>query len=172
MNTDNAMFWRDEDGKVCSGFIDWGRFKRDNFARGLSNGYMCCDLCELVQLSDEQWIKNFIESFANAGGRKLTFDVFWEHYMLSWLLQGLSIVDNPRQLALTGSPYLIPPQSSTIKSYKDPRIFRLPQYMNGMVAMIRNFLYYWKCRDLPSFWNRWKKLHIDTTGGKGKWILK
>lgn len=163
MNTDNAMFWRDEVGNVQSGFIDWGRFKRDNIARGLSNGYMCCDLCELVQASDEQWIKNYIESFTASGGPTLNFDVFWEHYMLSWLLQGLAAVDLPRQLILTGSPHVTPDGWKTISDYRDPRIFRLPNYNNGMVAIIRNFAYYWKCKDLPSFWQRWKAKHLDST---------
>lgn len=172
MNTDNAMFWRDGDGKVCSGFIDWGRFKRDNFARGLSNGYMCCDLCELVQLSDEQWIRNFIEAFVSSGGPHLDFDLFWEHYMLSWLLQGLAAVDLPRQLTLTGSPHVLPENLNKLKSYKDPRIFRLPGYNNGQFAIFRNFVYYWRCRDLPAFWQRWKKAHIDFSSAKEKWKLK
>ena len=38
--------------QVHSGFIDWGRFKKDNFARALSNGYMCTDLCEMLQQHD------------------------------------------------------------------------------------------------------------------------
>merc|ERR1719480_489223 len=150
MNTDNAMFWRDEFGNVESGFIDWGRFKRDNFARGLSNGYMCSDLCEMVQDSDEAWIRSFIDAFGKAGGPRLQFEVFWEHYMVSWLLQGLSSVDLPRQLYLTGSPYMTEEGWPQIKSYKDPRIFRLPNYNNGMCAIIRNFAYYWVRKDLPA----------------------
>lgn len=161
MNTDNAMFWRDEAGRVCSGFIDWGRFKRDNFARALSSGYMCCDLCEVVQLSDEAWIRSFIDALAESGGPRLDFNVFWEHYMLAWLLQGLAAVDLPRQLFLTGSSYMTPDGWLKIPSYKDPRIFRLPNYNNGMVAILRNFVYYWKCRDLASFWDRWKKKHLE-----------
>jgi len=170
MNTDNAMFWRDDDGNVCSGFIDWGRFKRDNFARGLNNGYMCSDLCEMVQQSDEQWIKNFIDTFQASGGPKLKFEVFWEHYMLAWLLQGLAAVDLPRQLILTESPWMTDEGWSYIKSYKDPRVFRLPNYNNGMCAIIRNFCYYWRCRDLPGFWEDWKQKHLNTE--KSVWVLK
>ena len=61
MNTDNASFWRDEEGKVQSGFIDWGRFKQDNFARGLTNGYMCCDLCEFIE-NDKKLVQSFADS--------------------------------------------------------------------------------------------------------------
>jgi len=161
MNTDNAMFWRDENGDVCSGFIDWGRFKRDNFARGLSNGYMCCDLCELVQQSDREWITNFIDILGKEGGPKLDFNVFWEHYMLAWLLQGLPSVDLFRQLALTGSPFMTPEGWKLIPSYKDPRVFRLPQYQNGMTAIMRNFVYYWRCKNLPAFWEKWKSTNLD-----------
>merc|ERR1711933_705411 len=135
------------------------------------NGYMCSDLAEMVQQSDEQWIKNFIEAFEEGGGPHLKFEVFWEHYMLSWLLQGLAVVDLPRQLILTGSPYMTNEGWLGIKSYKDPRIFRLPNYNNGMCAIIRNFVYYWRCRDLPSFWESWKKEHLDWEK-KGPWTLK
>jgi len=168
MNTDNAMFWRDDGGGVCSGFIDWGRFKRDNFARGLSNGYMCSDLCELVQESDERWIRNFIEAFVDAGGPPLDFDLFWEHYMLSQLLGGLAAIDLPRQLELTGSPDMTREGWRSIRDYKDPRVFRLPNYNNGMCAIIRNFAYYWKCKDLPAFWEGWKTKHADRLKPKGR----
>mmetsp|Transcript_86904 Transcript_86904/g.202307 ORF Transcript_86904/g.202307 Transcript_86904/m.202307 type:complete len:353 (-) Transcript_86904:67-1125(-) len=160
MNTDNAIFWRDDEGNLQSGFIDWGRFKQDNFARGLSNGYMCTDLAELMQHKDEHLIRSYIGEYIAEGGPHLEFDVFWEHYMLSWLLLGLSAVDLPRQIFMCGSKHVTPEGWGSIKHYKDPRIFRMPNYNNGMVAIVRNFAHYWKLKELPRFWNRWKKKHL------------
>ena len=42
MNIDNAFFWRDAAGKVESGFIDWGRFRQENYASALIHGFSCC----------------------------------------------------------------------------------------------------------------------------------
>ena len=119
MNTDNASFWRDEEGKVQSGFIDWGRFKQDNFARGLTNGYMCCDLCEFVQENDKKLVQSFADT-TNAEGGKIDGKVLWEQYLLSWLLLGLSIVDLPRQILFT-SPHTTEAGWKLITDYKDPR---------------------------------------------------
>merc|ERR1712050_138389 len=108
----------------------------------------------------------FVETLASEGGPRLEFEIIWEHYMLSWLLQGLAAVDLPRQLGLMGWKYMTPEAFKSIKSYKDPRVFRMPNYMAGCFAIIRNFAFYWKCRDLPSFWSCWKKTRLDPSGSK------
>eukprot|EP00415_Alexandrium_ostenfeldii_P004062 UN4062 len=160
MNTDNAIFWRDEAGNLESGFIDWGRFKQDNFARGLSNGYMCTDLAEFMQEHDKRLIRNYIAEYVGEGGPMVDFDTIWEHYMLSWLLLGLAAVDLPRQIFMCGSKHVVPEAWPYIHDYKDPRVFHMPNYNNGMVAIVRNFAYYWKFKDLAGFWNGWKKKHL------------
>jgi hypothetical protein len=154
MNTDNASFWRDEQGRVQSGFIDWGRFKRDNYARGLTNGYMCTDLCEFLQAEDEKLVRAFAAAYNGAGG-SLDASRLWEQYLVAWLLLGLSIVDLPRQILFT-SPHTTQEGWKRIKSYKDPCIFHMPNYTNGTVAMCRNFAYYWHTKDLGGLWQKWK----------------
>ena len=161
MNTDNASFWRDEQGRVQSGFIDWGRFKQDNFARGLTNGYMCTDLCEFLQAEDERLVRAFAGAYNEAGG-SLDADRLWEQYLVAWLLLGLSIVDLPRQILFT-SPHTTEDGWKTIDDYKDPRIFHMPNYTNGTVAMCRNFACYWHSKDLGSVWQTWKAKHLTPT---------
>jgi len=156
MNTDNAIFWRDEKGKVESGFIDWGRFKRNNMARGLTTGYMCTDMVEFMQERDRDLIKVFVDEFNESGGPTIKFETFWEHYLLSWLLLGLLAVDMPHQIWI-GSVYTGPEGWADIKDYKDPRVFRMPNYSNGNLAMLRNFVAYWKGKDLPAFWKKWRE---------------
>ena len=160
MNTDNASFWRDEEGRVQSGFIDWGRFKKDNFARGLTNGYMCTDLCEFLQAHDESLVRGYASAY-NAAGGTLDADQLWEQYLVSWLLLGLSIVDLPRQILFT-SPHTTEEGWRTIETYRDPRIFHMPNYSNGTVAMCRNFAYYWHAKDLSSVWQAWKAKHLTS----------
>merc|ERR1719323_815451 len=104
MNTDNAIFWRDGEGRIESGFIDWGRFKRNNLARGLTTGYMCTDLAQLMQESDKGLCNIFCEEYMKEGGPTISKHTFWEHYMLSWLLLALLCVDLPHQIWIS-SPY-------------------------------------------------------------------
>lgn len=160
MTADNAFFWRDEHGRVECGFIDWGRFKQDNFARALAQGYFNCDLCEFVQANDELLIRSFIEEFAAAGGPSLAFEDVWDDYLLTWCLLGLQIMDMPKMIWTCGSPHVTPEGWPSIEDYRDPRVFGMPNYSNGMVAIVRNFAYYWKRRDLPGFWARFKAAHL------------
>jgi len=175
MNTDNATFWRDADGRVHSGFIDWGRFKKDNFARALSNGYMCTDLCETLQQHDEHLIRTYIAAFNAAAEGKATpldFDVMWKQYLLSWLLLGLSAVDMPRQICYLCGPNTALEQWATIRDYKDARVFNMPQYMNGCVAIVRNFAHYFCTKQLAAFWAEWKRENLEEVPGEYSLSLK
>mmetsp|Transcript_87988 Transcript_87988/g.204750 ORF Transcript_87988/g.204750 Transcript_87988/m.204750 type:complete len:92 (-) Transcript_87988:84-359(-) len=78
--------------------------------------------------------------------------------MLSWCLLGLLCVDLPHQIWIT-SPYTTPEGWPSIRDYKDPRVFHMPNYTNGNIAMLRNFVWYWKYKDLPAFWKKWRKAH-------------
>eukprot|EP00747_Dinoflagellata_sp_TGD_P179093 gnl/TRDRNA2_/TRDRNA2_29280_c0_seq1.p1 gnl/TRDRNA2_/TRDRNA2_29280_c0~~gnl/TRDRNA2_/TRDRNA2_29280_c0_seq1.p1 ORF type:complete len:145 (-),score=27.66 gnl/TRDRNA2_/TRDRNA2_29280_c0_seq1:61-438(-) len=111
----------------------------------------------MIQERDEDLIRAFIDSFQTAGGPRLKFDTFMEHYYLSWLLQGLAAVDLPRQIFLIGSEYVTPEKLPDIPTYRDPRIFAMPMYNNGMIAIAREFVHYWVQKDLPAFWARWRK---------------
>jgi hypothetical protein len=208
MNTDNATFWRDADGRVHSGFIDWGRFKKDNFARALSNGicspsigdtaecsrthiagrsllltrvpgssagYMCTDLCETLQQHDEHLIRTYIAAFnavAEGKATPLDFDVMWKQYLLSWLLLGLSAVDMPRQICYLCGPNTALEQWATIRDYKDARVFNMPQYMNGCVAIVRNFAHYFCTKQLAAFWAEWKRENLEEVPGEYSLSLK
>ena len=93
--------------------------------------------------------------------------MLWEQYLLSWLLLGLSIVDLPRQILFT-SPHTTEAGWKLITDYKDPRVFRMPNYTNGTVAMVRNFAYYWHTKDLGGVWRRWKAAHLHKHMSKEK----
>ena len=49
----------------------------------------------------------------------------------------------------------------TIETYRDPRIFHMPNYRHGMVHMARTFAYYWHHRNLPASHNRSQLLSLS-----------
>lgn len=158
MNIDNAFFWRAENGEVESGFIDWGRFRNDNYASAMMNGFGCCDLPEFMVECDRKLLQYFCDVYAEEHKPGVVkFEGLWECYMVNWCLQSLFLVN----LADTG---IYPSWEHTrqecwhnIKHYKDPRIHHMPNCNAGWIAMIRQFAHHWKAKDLPNWWNAWRK---------------
>jgi len=154
MNIDNAFFWRGEDGNVESGFIDWGRFNQDNYAQAIFLGLMCSDLCEFLQESDRRLLQVFAEEQEAAGGPPISLDTMWEHYMLVWCVQSLFLVGCTETILM--HPHTGPEDWATITSYKDPRVYNMPNTGCGWVAMVRQFTWYWKYKDLPAQFAKWR----------------
>jgi len=158
MNIDNAFFWRDEDGKVESGFIDWGRFRQENYTTGLFNGLTCCDLTDWLQENDRRLLQDFCDEYAKEHRPGLvTFEKMWEHYMVNWCLNSLFLVNLADFGIYPSWHYTQPDGWKTIQDYKDPRVYNMPNCNCGWVAMLRQFAAAWKAKDLPAWWAKWRK---------------
>mmetsp|Transcript_1515 Transcript_1515/g.3146 ORF Transcript_1515/g.3146 Transcript_1515/m.3146 type:complete len:616 (+) Transcript_1515:1-1848(+) len=161
MNIDNAFFWRNDEGKVESGFIDWGRFRQENYAQSLMNGFTCCDLPGMMHTRDRDFLQTFCDEFAKEYKPGiLTFEKLWEHYMVNWCLQALFLVNLADMGIYPSWEYTRPEGWATIKSYKDPRVYNMPNCNNGWVAMIRQFTAGWKAKDIPGWWATWRKKNV------------
>jgi len=162
MNPDNAFFWRDDGGRICSGFIDWGRFRQENYAQGIWMGMSCCDLTEFLQVMDAQLLKNFVEEFSKEHKPGVvTFEKMWEHWMLTTCLQALFCVNLADSSIYTSWHHTQPEGWKTIKDHHDPRVLSMPNCNAGWISMIRQFTRSWKGKDIPGWWKEWRTKHKD-----------
>jgi len=163
MNIDNAFFWRDDEGRVESGFIDWGRFRQENYASGLINGFSCCDLTDWLHASDGDLLRAFCDEFAREHKPGLVvFERLWEHFMVNWCLQSLFLVNLADMGIYPSWHYTQRECWPTIKDYKDPRVYHMPNCNCGWVAMIRQFAAAWKAKDIPGWWQKFRAKNVKT----------
>jgi len=157
MNIDNAFFWRDGEGNIESGFIDWGRFKQGNYSESLINGFSCCDLPDFTVAQGRNLIQVFCDVFAEeAVPGVVTFDKMWEHYMLSWTVQCLFLVNLADFGIYPAWHWTRPEEWKNIKDYTDPRVYNMPNTNCGWVAMLRQFTWQFKKNGLADFWKKWR----------------
>jgi len=163
MNIDNAFFWRDENGKLESGFIDWGRFRQENYVTGLINGFTCCDLPSMLHGRDRELLQNFCEEFAkHHRPGVVTFERLWEHYMVNWCIQCLFLVNLADMGIYPSWEHTQPECWATIRDYKDPRVYHMPNCNCGWVAMLRQFTVAWKAKDIPAWWLQFRRKNCKT----------
>merc|ERR1712187_454495 len=85
-----------------------------------------------------------------------------EHYLLNWCVQSLFLVNLADTCIYPSWEHTREANWSTIKDYKDPRVYHMPNCNCGWVAMIRQFAAGWKGKDLPAWWAKWRKAHCKT----------
>jgi hypothetical protein len=99
INIDNAWFWRDDQGQLHVGFLDWGSACQANIARGFW-GMVCAAELDLLDAHRHDLLKIFVDSYRQAGGPAISVEEFEFMYRLAvsvdaflWMINAPSIVE-------------------------------------------------------------------------------
>ncbi|WP_406817495.1 hypothetical protein [Mycobacterium sp. M23085] len=133
-NIDNAWFWRDDDGALRCGLMDWGCVSQMNFGMALWGAMSGAETAMWdTQLDD--LLQLFVAEFGRYGGPRLDPDRLRRHTLLYAAVMGLAwLLDVP---ALIRKRFDNAPSSRT-----DPRI-RDDESVRAPLQMLSNLLVLW-----------------------------
>jgi hypothetical protein len=94
-NVDNAWFWRDRDGALQCGLMDWGSVGRMNVAMAIW-GAMCSAETEMWDDHLDELLTHFADTFRACGGAALDVGVLTRHVALYAAVMGMTwLLDVP-----------------------------------------------------------------------------
>lgn len=146
-NVDNAWFWRDEDGALQCGLMDWGRVGQMNVALALWGALSAAEPDMLDAHLDDLLALFAAEHRAQGGpaldvatlGRRL--DLFVAVMGLAWLLDAPALIE------------AWVPELDTVHDRHDPRL-RDNEAARTQLHMATNFLNLWRTRDFGAALDR------------------
>jgi len=140
-NIDNAWFWRDADGQLECGLLDWGHVGQMSVAQTIYGGFSGAEK-ELWDGHLEQVVDTFSEEYQRCGGPRLDPALLQNHMLLITGWMGVAyLLDYPavlqKQLADPGA--VRDYRDTPIREHEDARV---PLHMLSM------FLNQWETRDI------------------------
>lgn len=146
-NIDNAWFWRDEEGTIQCGLIDWGRVGQMSVAAAL---WGCLSAAEKEMWDDhlDELLALFVAEFAACGGPALDPEEVKTHMMLFIVMLGLSWLMDAPPLIQSSVPDL-----EDAESPWDPR-FKKTELGRAQLHMFTNFLNLWQTQDFGAILDR------------------
>ncbi len=154
-NIDNAWFFREADGVLRCGLLDWGMVRHLHVATALWGGLSAADRGMLEAHLDEL-IGLFLHEVAAQGGPRLERAEFDLHFDLAVALVGLALMMNVAELVLTRLP-----EVAAASSPHDPLLGR-DEVVRGFLHVFTNFLDLWERRDFGSSLGRL----LERAGGR------
>lgn len=142
-NLDNAWFWREADGALRCGLLDWGMARQMNIGFGLWGGLSAADPGFLATRLEDLFTL-YARELVQGGGPAVTADEVALHFDLSVALLGLSLMMDTPALVEARMPGLA--QASDLH---DPRILAEP-VVQGFLQVSLNFLELWRTRRFGS----------------------
>jgi len=140
-NIDNAWFWRDPDGDLRCGLIDWGRVGQMNAASALWGSLSGAEKALWDEHLDDL-LAIFVAEFAAAGGGmldpgelRLQIDLLVALNGICWLLDTVPLI--LREI----------PDLESVKDRFDPR-FRESELARTQLHMLTIFMNLWETHDL------------------------
>ncbi|MET0546576.1 MAG: hypothetical protein ABWZ40_09715, partial [Caulobacterales bacterium] len=109
-NIDNAWFWRNPDGALEVGLLDWGSVGQLNVAQSVY-GMTCAAETKFLAAHEDDLIRAFLAEYERSGGPRLDRAEFQQHYNLcvalagiAWILDAPTLVEQeiPDAVTLTG----------------------------------------------------------------------
>ena len=146
-NIDNAWFWRDENGTMQCGLLDWGMVRQMNLAYGLWGGLSASDTAMLDRHPDDL-LALFAGELAAHGGPRLDPDELGLHFDLSVAMIGLSLMMDVAALVTSRVPRI-----AEATGPNDP-ILMADQVAHGFLHVFANFLNLWERRDFGASLDR------------------
>lgn len=137
---DNAWFWRDDQGVLQAGLLDWGMARQMNVAMALWGGLSGANL-DLWDADRGRMLALFLHEHAAAGGHALDADRFRLHLDLSVALLGLALMWDTPALLLSRMPHL-----PTASGPHDPLI-ATDKVVQGFLHTFTVFLNLWERHD-------------------------
>ncbi len=116
MNPDNAWFWRDEQGVLQSGQLDWGGVCQMNLAQSFF-GMTCAAETDFLEAHEEELTRLVLDEYQAHGGPAVPLEDFVRSIHLSMALLGTAwMLDAPSLIEAEIPDY------ATLKDRFDPRI--------------------------------------------------
>lgn len=139
MNVDNAYFWRDENGALDVGVLDWGGFGCSSLGHKMWWWLYCMDY-EPLKANHKELLEAFIDIYHASGGPKLDKTVLINQFYVTALQQMIGLISAVGQIARMVKP----DNWKTIQDRYDPRIANnidgkstLRLYLHCMNSIIR-----------------------------------
>jgi len=139
-NIDNAWFWRDADGRVACGLMDWGHASQMNIAMSLWGALSGAE----ISLWDDHFdalLELFAAQFRECGGPAIDTDELRLHLWLYIALMGLTwMLDVPALLQKRI------PDLDSVENRFDARI-KDNELVRTQLHMMNTFLHLWQVKD-------------------------
>ncbi|MGV0853249.1 hypothetical protein [Mycolicibacterium phlei] len=140
-NVDNAWFWRDDDGVLRCGLMDWGCVSRMNVAMAIWGSLSGAETT-LWDVHLDELLTMFCDEVAAGGGPVLDPAVVSRHLVLYATLMGLTwLLDVPALIRRRL------PDAGPLTTRLDPRI-RAAEAVRAPLQMMTNVLNVWQTRGL------------------------
>ncbi len=139
-NIDNGWFWREPDGTLKCGLIDWANVGQMHVSRTIWGSLGCAEPDMLDRHLDEL-VELFIADYARAGGPVLNKAELEQHLDLDMLVSGLSSLVAPRAILSE-----VPDPSVAVDRF-DP-LFTVNETARVQLKVTINFLNLWRRHDL------------------------
>jgi hypothetical protein len=137
---DNAWFWRDAEGALQCGLLDWQRARQMNIAYSLWGG-LCGASLEIWNHHLDELLNLFIDEYHSHGGPKLDKAELVLHLTLYAAMIGLA--------GLINAPYLVLfrlPEAANATGPLDP-VFKKNESARSFLHIFTIFLNLWKTHD-------------------------
>jgi hypothetical protein len=140
-NIDNAWFWREPDGTLKCGLIDWGSVGQMHVCGSIWGSISGAEP-DLLDRHLDELLDLYVAEYARAGGPALDRDEFGQHFELGVVMAGLaSMLIAPRAILNE-----VPDPSVAVDRY-DP-LFTANETARVQLKITINFLNMWSRRDL------------------------
>lgn len=137
---DNAWFWRDDEGGLHCGLIDWGMVRQMNLGYSLWGALSGAEPEMLAEHLDE-FLALFTGELAAHGGPAIPPAKLAVHFDLSLMLLGFSMMMDAPALVLSRLPRVV-----EARSLHDPVMFE-NEVARTFCHVFVNFLSVWQARD-------------------------
>ena len=151
-NVDNAWFWREPNGELACGLMDWGCVSRMHVAMALW-GCMSAADSSLWDRHFDGLLDLFVDELHRSGGARLDRRKLQDQLLLYVALMGLTwLLDAPAYLRS------LVPELQVIGDRRDPRL-RDNEAARTQLQMLTNFLSLWQGRDIGAALDRFVAAH-------------
>ena len=136
---DNAWFWRDAQGTLQCGLLDWGMVRQMNVAYGLWGGLSAASL-DFWDAHLDPMLAFYARELESHGGPALSLAELTLHFELSATMLCLAMFMDAPALVLSRMPAI-----GEVAGPHDPRL-REDSVVHGFLHGFTNFLYLWERR--------------------------
>lgn len=168
LNVDNVYFFRDGEGKLDMGILDWGGAQASSVGSKLWWWLYCCEY-DFLKTNIDDLLQIFIDSYRESGGPALDHEELKTQFILAALQQGVGLLGAVPQIFRMCKKA----EWATIESRKDPRIVEDVNGMNtlriyvGTFINVVNMILEW---DIPARMDRWVADFSRASGRPAKTI--
>ncbi|MDE8650159.1 hypothetical protein [Novosphingobium album (ex Liu et al. 2023)] len=139
-NIDNAWFWREPDGALRCGLLDWGMVRQMNVATGLWGGLSASDTA-FLEAELAGLLAHYAAELAAHGGPRLDPARLGLHFDLALAITGLSLMMDLPALVAARLPDI-----DAVTGPRDPAL-GADKVVQGFLLVTTNFLALWQARD-------------------------